>query len=236
MRAIRCSFFQMLAAMRRDLMLFAACLGPFLIGFVFRFAIPPLEAGLRDRLSRSAVLSPYYGLMDIFFSMLCPAMFCFASAMVSLEEADEKTAAYLFVTPLGKKSYLFARLGLPSLAAFLITVALLPVFRLTSLSLSDILLLAAEGALQGMILSLLILTLSSNKLEGMAVAKLSSLIIFGAVIPFFIRHRVQYGIAFLPSFWAGKAILENMPLTMLPAFGLSALWISLLFRRYLRKI
>lgn len=87
-----------------------------------------------------------------------------------------------------------------------------------------------------MIVALLVLTVSSNKLEGMAVTKLSTLAIFGAVIPFFIKSDIQYVISPLPSFWIGKAILENMPFYMLPAFVLSAMWIWFLFKRYLRKI
>lgn len=236
MKAIRLSFFQMLAYMRRDKMLFVACLAPVLAGFLFRFAIPFLEAALTDWLHTAAVLSPCYALIDIFFAMLAPTMFCFVSAMVSLEEADEKTAAYLFVTPLGKTGYLAARFGVPAAAAFLVTAVLLPVFKLTSLSPIDIALLAAVGTLQGIIISLLILTLSSNKLEGMAVAKLSSCMIFGAAIPFFIKDNIQYIVFPLPSFWIGKAIYENMPLYMPPAFVLSAIWIFFLSKQYLRKI
>ena len=168
--------------------------------------------------------------------ILCYAVTGHVSAMVSLEEADEKTAAYLFVTPLGRNGYLAARFCIPSAAAFLITLALLPVFKLTSLSPADIVLLAAGGALQGIIISLLILTFSSNKLEGMAVTKLSTLMILGAVIPFFVKHNIQYVVSPLPSFWIGKAILENMLIYMLPAFVLSAVWICFLLKRYLRKI
>lgn len=236
MRAIRLSFFQMLAYMRRDRMLFAACFAPMLAGLLFRFAIPPLEAALADWFHVSAIISPYYALIDIFFAMLSPAMFCFVSAMVSLEEADEKTAVYLFVTPLGRNGYLVARFCIPAVAAFFVTTALLPVFKLTSLSAVDIVLLAAGGTLQGIIVSLLILTLSSNKLEGMAVSKLSSFMIFGAAIPFFIKHNAQYVISPLPSFWIGKAICEKVSLYMLPAFALSIIWICFLFKRYLRKI
>ena len=161
MKAIRLSFFQMVAAMRRDMMLFAACLAPILAGIFFRFAIPFLEAVLIDCFNIPAIISHYYKLIDILFAMLSPAMFCFVSAMISLEEVDEKTAAYLFVTPLGRNGYLVARFCIPSVAAFLITVVLLPVFKLTSLSPIDIVLLAAGGTLQGIIISLLILTLSS---------------------------------------------------------------------------
>ena len=45
------------------------------------------------------------------------------------------------------------------------TVILLPVFKLTALSAVEVLLLSGTGALQGIIIALLIVTLSTNKLE-----------------------------------------------------------------------
>lgn len=236
MKAIRPCFLQMVKAMRRDMMLFAACLAPILISFFFRFAIPLLETVLKDYFHIAAIISPYYKLLDLFLLMLSPTIFCFVSAMVSLEEADEKTAAYLFVTPLRKTGYLIARFGVPAVIAFLATVVLLPVFKLTDSSPIEILLLAAGGTLQGMIVALLVLAFSSNKLEGMAVTKLSSLIIFGAVIPFFVKNNIQYILFLLPSFWIGKAACENRLFYIFPAFVFSAVWICFLFKQYLRKI
>ena len=90
--------------------------------------------------------------------------------------------------------------------------------------------------MQGMIVALLILAISSNRLEGMAVAKLSSLTAFGTVVPFFNKSDAQYLASSLPSFWAGKAVSENRMLYMLPAFALSATWMWFLSKRYLRKI
>lgn len=236
MRAIRLSFFQMVRAMRRDMMLFAACLAPLLAGSFFRFGIPFLEEIITDYFQIPAILSPFYNLLDLCFAMLSPTMFCFAAAMISLEEADEKTAAYLFVTPLGKTGYLAARFGLPAAAAFLVSVFLLPVFKLTALSPIAVLLSGAGGTLQGLIVALLILAVSSNKLEGMAVAKLSSLMLCGAAVPFFLGNNMQYVFCLLPSFWMGKAACGNRGIYMLPAFALSALWICFLLKRYLRKL
>lgn len=236
MKAIRLSFFQMAVTLRRDMMLFAACLTPLLAGFFFRFAVPIFETVLAGYFHIPAVISPYYRLIDLFFAMLTPTMFCFVSAMVALEEADEKTASYLFITPLGKTGYLSARFGVPAASAFLVTLILLPFFKLTPLTPTAMLLLAAGGTLQGIIVSLLILTLSSNKLEGMAVTKLSALTLFGAVIPFFVQGGIKYILFMLPSFWIGKAFHDHMLLYMLPAFALSAVWICLLFKQYLRKI
>ena len=134
MKAIRLSFFQMAAAMRRDMMLFVSCFAPILAGFFFRFAIPLIEAALTDSFHIAAIISPCYKLVDILFAMLSSTMFCFVSAMISLEERDEKTAVYLFITPLRKTGYIAARFGVPSAIAFLATIILLPVFKLTPLS------------------------------------------------------------------------------------------------------
>lgn len=230
MKAIRLSFLQMVVTMRRDMMLFVSCLAPILAGFFFRFAIPFLETVLTGCFHVTAIIFPYYRLIDTLFAMLPPTMFCFVSAMVSLEEMDEKTAVYLFITPLRKRGYIFARFAIPAVVAFFATVILLPVFRLTDISLMSILLLAAGGTLQGIIVALLILTVSSNRLEGMAVTKLSSLTVFGAVVPFFVKSDVQYITSWLPSFWIGKAVSENMMFYMLPAFALSAVWIYFLLK------
>lgn len=236
MRAVRLSFRQMLACLRRDMMLFAACAAPVLVGFFFRFGIPFLEAVLTGWLCTPSILSPYYRLFDVAFAMLSPAMFCFVAAMVSLEEADEKTAAYLFITPLGKTGYLVSRLGVPAVVAFLVTLVLFPVFQLTAFSPTAIFLFAAGGTLQGLIVALLVLTVSSNRLEGMAVTKLATLLVLGAVVPFFVKGDLQYAASALPSFWMGKAACGHGLFYMLPAFALSAIWIWFLLRRYQRKM
>lgn len=236
MKAIRLSFLGMLKYLWRDMMLFAACLAPILVGFLFRFVIPLFEDVLTDWLHVPTVISPYYGLIDILFAMLSPAMFCFVSAMITLEENDEKTANYLFITPLTKLGYFIARFGIPSIFALLVTVVLLPVFKLSPLSFSYIVLLAAGGTLQGIVIELLILTLSSNKLEGMAVTKLSTLIMFGAAIPFFIKDNAQYVLFPLPSFWIGKAVFESSLLYMLLAVLLLSIWILFLMKNFLQKI
>ena len=43
----------------------------------------------------------------------------------------------------------------------------------------------------------------------MAAAKLSMLTVFGAAIPFFLRSNLQYFLSPLPSFWIGKAVLQD---------------------------
>lgn len=236
MRAIRLCFLQMLSFVRRDMMLFAACFSPILFGVFFRFAIPAIENTLTGWLSLPAVLAPYYGLFDVFFSVLTPVMFCYVAAMVILEENDDRISKYLFITPLGRKGYLTARLGFPAGVAFIVTSFLLPVFKLTNLSITTVLLLAVTGALQGVIIALLIVTLSTNKLEGMAVTKLSMLTLLGAVAPYFVKNDIQYVLSPLPTFWTGKTIYEMQPVYMLLSILVSLIWVGFLTKGFVRKM
>lgn len=236
MKAIQCSFFQMIKCVKRDMMLFIACLSPLVIGIFFKYGIPTMERVLTNWFHISSLLLPYYPLIDIFFAMLTSTMFCFVTAMIVLEEIDDKIAKYLFITPLGKKGYLLARFGLPAMIACMITINLLPIFKLSAISSEMLIILAISGTLQGIIASLLIVSISSNKLEGMAVAKFATLTLFASSIPFFIKNNIQY-IAFpLPSFWISKAVVENTIGYMLVACILSFVWIVLLMKYFMHKI
>lgn len=234
MRAIGLSFFHMLKLIRKDRMLLAAGLAPLLAGIAIRYAVPLAEGSLVCLTETQAVLAPYYALFDLFFASLAPAMFCFIAAMVMLEERDEHIDRYLSATALGRNGYYISRIVLPDLAAFAVTAILLPVFHLSPLSAGAILLLSLAGSLQGIIIALLIVTISSNKLEGMAVTKLSSLMMLGAVIPYFVPAPFSFGFSFLPSFWMGKTMMENCLLYLLPAIAAGGCWVSALWMKSYR--
>lgn len=231
MRAIRLSFLHMLKLIRQDRMLLAAGLAPLLAGIAIRYGVPLAEDGLALLTGAVAVLAPYYALFDLFLASLTPTMFCFIAAMVMLEERDDHIDRYLSATALGRNGYYISRTVLPDLAAFAVTAILLPVFHLSPLSAGAILLLSLAGSLQGMIIALLIVTVSSNKLEGMAVTKLSSLMMLGAVIPYFVPAPFSFGFSFLPSFWMGKAMMERSLLYLLPSIAAAGCWIAVLWGR-----
>ena len=60
MRAIRLSFLQMLRFVRKDMMLLAAGLAPFLMGAAIRFGIPVIDEALMAITKRPQILGPYY--------------------------------------------------------------------------------------------------------------------------------------------------------------------------------
>ena len=232
MRTVRLSFVQMLRFVRSDMMLLVSGVSPVLIGAAIRFGIPCFEKILIRATGLEKIMSPYYSLFDILFAAITPVIFCFVAAMVMLEEHDDHIDRYLFVTSLGRRGYFFSRIVIPALAAFAITAILLPIFRLSDLSAAKILILSLAGTLQGIIIALMVVALSSNKLEGMALTKLSSLLMFGVLAPYFIPKPYSYLLFFMPSYWTGMLITEDELLFVLPIVAVSAIWIVVLWRKY----
>ncbi|PKM62547.1 MAG: ABC transporter permease [Firmicutes bacterium HGW-Firmicutes-21] len=236
MRALNKSFVQFLRETWEDIMLAVMLFVPVIAGVFFRFVLPQIEVFLTDYFSVASILSPYYLLFDSFLCMITPLMFSFVSAMVILGEADNGLSAYLAVTPLGKSGYLISRLGIPTLLAVLYGSVNAFVFSLTGIAPFMSILLSVMGGFISVTVSMLIVSVSSNKVEGMALSKLSSLLLLGLPLPFFINDGIQYLAAFLPSFWMGKFIYLGSAFYVMPFLAVSTVWSVILYERFIRKI
>jgi fluoroquinolone transport system permease protein len=139
------------------------------------------------------------------------------------------------VTPVGKRGYLASRLLLPALFASLAGLAVLPLFGLSGLSAAEILCLSPAMGVIAVIASLLVTSISGNRIEGMAVGKLSGLVLCGIVVPFVATGNIRFSFAFLPTFWVAEFFVHR-PFYAIPAFiATSALWIAFLYSRFERK-
>lgn len=228
MRAVQVSFRQMIAFLKRDMMLAAACVAPLLIGLAFRFAIPFLENVITEKISAEGMLTPFYTVFDLFLVSITPVFYCFIAAMVILEERDDCIMSALYVSPLGRGGYIFSRVGIPGIISFCVAEGMIFVFSLTEIPLFEQILLALCGTLQGIVVAILVVTLSSNKLEGMAVTKISGLLIMVGIVPWFVPENLQYVFWIFPSFWMGQAMWSREVLFIVPSLILSVIWISLL--------
>lgn len=234
MKAILMSFQQLLLMIRKDKMLLVVCFIPILCGFIFRFGLPYFNQIIIQYIHVD--LKQYYSLVDVFYGMVISDMFCIVSALIILEERDDHIINGLFVTPLGKIGYLISRLGILTLLSLIITCLLLPLFHLSSLSVHMMLLICILGSLQGLIVSLLVVSFSSHKLEGMAVAKMASLESFVVLIPYFIQDIYSYLFAWVPTFWIGKGLVDEDILFMIIGLLISVLWIMILAFVFKRKL
>jgi len=230
------SFKQYINQIFKDAMLVLLCIAPILCGLFFKYGIPFLQSMLAKHLGLSDILSPYYFLFDLMLAIMTPLLYCFASAYLILGEIDEGVSKYMAVTPLGKKGYLISRLGFPTCISFVVTIVALSVFSLTQMTVGLKIGIAFLSALMGFIEALLIVSISSNRVEGMAVSKLSGLLILGIPAPFFIIGRTQYLLFVLPSFWASKYAIEENPIFMAVCLIISTVWIVILYKRFRKKI
>lgn len=229
--------FQMfIRQIRSDSMLLFMCFIPLLIAAVFRLGIPYLETFLRSAFEAPAILTGYYLLFDLFLAMFAPFFLVFISSMVMLSEIDENIAAYLAVTPIRKSGYLVSRLLYPALISLFVSFALMAYCTLTAWTVWGVLLVCALSVLLCVPVAMMIVVFSHNRVEGMAIAKLSGLILFGLPVPFFLHGGFQYLFAWLPSFWIAKVFADNAYWGIAPAILLSAAFIWVQYRRFERKL
>ncbi|AEV30830.1 hypothetical protein SpiGrapes_3083 [Sphaerochaeta pleomorpha str. Grapes] len=236
MRPILKSFFLFIQQIRSDSMLVIVCFASLLAAFFFRFAIPQIENILCSVLGLQAILSPYYLLFDLLLIMLTPFMFCFASAMVMLEEYDVNLSSYLSVTPVGKKGYLVSRLLLPTAIACIGSLALLTGFSLTEWSLQPLFWTTLLSGFSAIIEAMLVFSYSRNKVEGMAIAKLSGLLMLGLPIPFFMQSNLRYLFCLLPSFWIASYAQTGIFWPVILALFLSFVYIGGFYQRFQLKL
>ncbi|MCC0639870.1 MULTISPECIES: ABC transporter permease [unclassified Clostridioides] len=230
------AFRQEFEQIKGDAMLFVVCISPILCGGLIKFGIPLIQNILIDSSYYKLTLEPYFLVFDLLLAFITPFMFFFVSTMVMLGEIDDNISKYLIITPIGKSGYLISRLGIPAILAFAITVILLLTFSLTKISFLLNLAISLVSLTQGIIISILIISLSSNKLEGMALTKLSGLFMLGIPAPFFILNKIQYILLFLPSFWLAKAFKDSNYIYIFISFIVSLIWIVLLLKKFNKKI
>ncbi len=236
MKPILRSFSIFIRQITRDNMLWAVCLAPLMTALLFRFGIPYAEILLCTYFQRETILADYYLLFDLVLCLMPSYMLCFASAMVMLTERDENMAGYMSVTPVGKTGYVLSRLIFPAAIAFPFSILLTYFSSLTDLNLLILSAVSLLMSFSSIAAALFIFSFSRNRVEGMAMAKMSGLMFVGLGVPFFVLSDSQYLVAFLPSFWTAKLFMKGNVLLMLPALVIHIVWIGILGQRFIRKL
>ena len=230
------SFILFVKQIFKDSMLVAVCAAVLLTAFFIRFGVPAIEGLLCGYFQKQAILTDYYLLFDLLLALVTPYMLCFASAMMMLTEYDDNMASYLAVTPVGKRGYIRSRLVFPAVISFIVSVVLMHWFPLTAWPLWMLLLTCFLACVTSVSVALLLFSFSHNRVEGMAMAKLSGLLMLGLPVPFFLTGNIQYLFSVLPSFWITKFCMLQNAAFLLPALLCSLIWIWPLYRKFNRKL
>jgi fluoroquinolone transport system permease protein len=219
----------------KDGMLIVLLPSPFIIGLIFKFAIPFLNGLTETHLSFS--LSPWYSLADGLLVCLTPMMTALICAFLLLEERDEGIGEFYQVTPVGDYSYLNARIGIPMIWAFVQLIIVTSLFNLTDLTFGSILTSAVVSTLSSIFLAMMVVSVADNRVEGLALSKIMGISLLGLLTVWVIPYPYQYFASFLPTFWIGKLITEGVSLL---SFGFGFLscfvWIGLFIQKFMRRI
>lgn len=218
----------------RDGMLLILIPAPFFVGLFFKLAVPLINAALIAGFSFS--LTAWYGLIDAMLICLTPMFTAMLSAFLLLDERDAGLNAFYQISPVQGCSYLFARIGLPMLWAFVATLIVSSIFNISRLSFGAIFSSALVSGLAGVCSAMMIVSFSGNRVEGLAFSKLMGISFMGVILIWFIPAPYSFFLAFLPSFWVGKILLDGPALTSLLGGVLSCCaWIALFTKKFLRR-
>ncbi len=219
----------------KDGMLLALLPAPIIIGLFFKFAIPFANNVIQEKLHFS--LMPWYGLLDGMLICLTPMMTAMIFAFLLLEERDEGVSTFYRITPTGRYIYLTARIGIPMIWALIMTILSTAIFNISELLPVCILLSSVLSTLMGLALSMMVVSIAQNRVEGLAVSKLMGVSFLGLPAIWLIPVPYQFAAAFLPSYWIGKIIIKDTNIfDFTIGICVCALWIIFFSKRFIRQV
>ena len=235
MKAVNKMFIYMVKQITREMMMLLLAIAPVLVVIFFRVGIPLLERKVLIHYGLEGIIVPYYEYFSWLLAMVTGMLFAFVGGLVVLGEIDENVAKYIMVTPVGMRGYLASRIIIPALISGAVALICVPAFSHTHIGAAKLIVMVISTMLSGIVTAMLVVAISSNKVEGMAVGKLSGLFGVTFFIPVAVRGTIRYVFFLFPMFWVGEWSLSGGCVKLLIAFIEFALWINVLFWRFKKK-
>lgn len=194
-----------LRSVRRDSLMVYMLVFPWLAVVLVRVFVPAITAWLANDYSFDLV--PYYPLLLSFFFILeMPLLFGAVLGLLVLDERDADTLTALQVTPVSMTSYASYRIGVAMLLSVFYVLISLPLTGFMPLSLLPAVVpIALLSGLLAPFFALLLVSVASNKVEGMAVMKGFGIFMLGPLVAYFVDPTWQVLVGLLPTFWPAKA-------------------------------
>ncbi|MDQ7790430.1 MAG: hypothetical protein RDU41_10345, partial [Clostridia bacterium] len=200
----------------RDLFLVYLFLYINLIAVALRFALPSLNAHFVAGGTVPFVLSDWYPMLVAYFLIfLGAALIGMIYGFVLLEEKDNNTITALLVSPLPLNHYVFYRVGLPMMIAFIQIIVIVLIANVAVPPLWQMALISLGASLGAPIAALYFGAFAENKVQGLALAKFIGAAGFVIPVAWFTPEPLQFLFGLFPPFWVSKAYwlaLEGNPL------------------------
>ena len=187
---------------------------PVLIILLMRFGLPALVNAV-------PVIADYQFLILTLFGLIIASFPAFIISFVMLDEKDEGIFIYYKVLPMSNVKFFFYRLGFIILFAWFYSFVLIIVQKSVIMSFWEMFLSAFLFALLPPIITLITVTFSHNKIEGVTMMKFLNFILFLPVAAFFIHPPFKFIFGIIPVFWSFR-IMETTASAGLFLFGFFA--------------
>jgi fluoroquinolone transport system permease protein len=230
-----------LKSIRRDSLLVYMVVIPPLMVVLIRLILPWATGYLLERFGFD--LLPYYPmLLSFFFVLQIPLLFGVLVGLLVLDEKDDDTLTALRVTPISMTGYALYRGGAAVFLSFAYVLIALPLTGLLSPSLLPA--VAPSAILSGLmapVSALMLATLASNKVEGLALMKALGIFMLGPLAAYFVDSTWQLLFGILPTYWPAKAFWVageggNFWPYVLAGAAYNLLLTALLLRRFEQKV
>lgn len=209
---------------------------PLGLALAVRLALPAASLWARPYVD----LAAYHGALLAMLLVLSPFLVGWQVGFSLLDERDERALEAVAVTPLGKLGFLSWRLLLPSLVGFGIAALAVPLSGLGGLSPVGALGTALLASLVGPIVAAALVGYASNKVAGLAVVKLLSLLLLAPAIAFVAPEPWRWLGGVLPTFWVGELGRATSPgaATLATGAGLvvAGVWLLASLRRFQNRL
>ena len=222
---------------RDDIMLIITIV-PILLSLLVRFGEPYLRSALAPYLD----LKLHHGAIIAVLTTMIPTMYGWIIGFLLLDDRDEHTLSAIAVTPFSKRGYLLYRTLLIFLLSCVLTLVLIPLTELSGLVLPRFIPVAVMASFEAPLFALALAAFAGNKVEGLAVAKLMSLVDIFPILPFYIDSPLLYIAGITPFFWVGKSLsLMEGPagayiLSIIAGFALHFLYLDLFLRIFNQRV
>ncbi len=194
-----------LKSIQRDSLLLGVILTPWLLVISVRLLIPSLTQWLGDTYNFDLTL--YYGLvLSLLFLINIPILMGSLMGFLLLDERDSQTLTALRVTPLSLQQYMLYRILSASLIGTLYILICMPLTGLFPFhQLLSLVPISLVASLLSPIIGLLLLTIASNKVEGLAVAKGFGLFVLGPLVGYFTNAHWEVILGLIPTYWTAQS-------------------------------
>ncbi|RNA69944.1 hypothetical protein [Alteribacter keqinensis] len=204
----------------RDPFMIFVCLVPFIMVAIVKYALPAADDHLLTE-STFQLSDHYHLIMTVIIAMI-PLMIGMVAGFLFIDEKDEGILAYVAVTPFSKTGYLINRMLFPTLSGFMISLLCTWLLRMEQLSSwAPLVLSLLLSSLMSPLVMVYLVSFAKNKVEGMAYAKLLSIVMALPIIPYAVGHKIAVLAYIVPLTWLMEMIYMTVSGT---SFGFISHW------------